>query len=137
MHAGEVKTDAMLVRRLLEAQFPQWSRLAIERVRSTGTDHAIYRLGDDLAVRLPRIERAAGQVEKEHRWLPWLAPQLPLAVPEPLALGEPAAGFPWRWSVRRWIAGEEAAIERLRDPLMAAVELARFVVALGRIESVG
>ena len=74
MHADEVPTDEGLVRRLLASQFPHWSDLAIERVASDGTDNAIYRLGDELAVRLPRIHWAAGQPEKEHEWLPRLAP---------------------------------------------------------------
>ena len=67
MHADEVDTDVSLVRRLLAAQFPQWADLPIEPVDSAGTDNAIYRLGDDMAVRLPRIQAAIGQVEKEHR----------------------------------------------------------------------
>jgi hypothetical protein len=69
MHADEMPTDVSLVRRLLAAQFPNWADLPIEPVESAGTDNAIYRLGNDLAVRLPRVRGAVGQVEKEHRWL--------------------------------------------------------------------
>jgi aminoglycoside phosphotransferase (APT) family kinase protein len=100
MHVGEVDTDASLVRRLLAAQFPQWADLPIEPVPSAGTDNALYRLGDDMAVRLPRIHWAAG-VDKEHEWLPKLAPFLPLAIPVPLAKGNPGEGYPWQWSVYR------------------------------------
>ena len=137
MHADEVHTDAALVRRLLAAQFPHWAGLRIEPVRSPGTDNAIYRLGDDMAVRLPRIHWAAGQPEKEHRWLPVLAPLLPLAVPVPLAEGAPGEGYPWHWSVCPWLEGENATHERLADPLEAASTLGGFVSALQRIDSAG
>src|SRR5918999_4562333 len=81
MHDDEVGVDASLVRRLLAAQYPQWGDLPLATVDSAGTDNAIFRLGGDMAVRLPRIDWAIGQVEKEHRWLPLLAPFLPLAIP--------------------------------------------------------
>ena len=92
MHADEVLTDADLVRRLLADQLPQWADLPIELVPSYGTDHAVYRLGDDLCVRLPRIGWAAGQAAKEGTWLPRLAPHLPRSVPVQVALGAPALG---------------------------------------------
>jgi aminoglycoside phosphotransferase (APT) family kinase protein len=137
MHADEIATDAGLVRRLLAAQFPRWADLPIERVVSSGTDHAIYRLGDALAARLPLRPSAAGQVEKEHRWLPLLAPLLPLAVPVPLARGTPGEGYPWPWSVCPWLEGEEAPRERIADPSEAADALAGFVLALQRIDATG
>ena len=99
MHLDEVDTDASLLGRLLATQFLQWADLPIEPVHSAGTDNALYRLGDDLAVRLPRIHSATGQVDKEHQWLPRLAPFLPLAIPVPLAKGKPGEGYPWHWSV--------------------------------------
>ena len=99
MHADEIATDAGLVRRLIAAQFPRWARLPIEAVASAGTDHAIYRLGSDMAVRLPRRPSAASQIEKEARWLPQLAPHLPLAIPVPLEVGTPAEGYPKRWAI--------------------------------------
>ena len=95
MHDDEIDTDAGLVRRLLRSQHPQWAGLPIERVPSAGTDNAIYRLGDDLAVRLPRIHWAVDALAKEHHWLSFLAPRLPLAVPRPVASGEPEEGFPY------------------------------------------
>jgi aminoglycoside phosphotransferase (APT) family kinase protein len=79
MHADEVDIDASLVGRLLAAQFPQWGDLPVVKVHSAGTDHAMYRLGDDMVVRLPRLPRAARQVDKEQRWLPHLAPHPPAA----------------------------------------------------------
>jgi aminoglycoside phosphotransferase (APT) family kinase protein len=135
LHADEVDTDVSLVRRLLAAQLPQWADLAIEPVTSAGTEYAIYRLGDDMAVRLPRRPGKTEGLEKEHRWLPVLAPHLPLAVPVPLAKGLPAEGYPCRWSVCRWLEGEEATIERLADPVAAAVDLAGFVAALQRVDA--
>lgn len=137
MHVDEVDTDASLVRRLLVAQFPQWADLPIAPVPSAGTDNALYRLGDDLAVRLPRIEGATWQVAKEHEWLPRLAPHLPLAVPVPLARGGPGEGYPWHWSITPWLAGETVTIERLADPRQAAADLARFIATLQRIDPAG
>lgn len=137
MHADEVDTDASLVRRLLSTQFPRWADLPIEPVASAGTDNALYRLGNDLAVRLPRIHWATGQVQKEHEWLPNLAPLLPLAIPVPEAMGEPGEGYPWQWSVYRWLDGENATLERLADASQAAIDLAGFVAALQRVDTAG
>ena len=137
VHEDEVATDADLVRRLLANQHPQWAELPIERVASAGTDNAMYRLGDDLAVRLPRIHWAVDNVEKERRWLPILAPHLPLAVPLPVATGEPEAAFPYPWAVVRWLPGELATLDRLDDPVRAALDLAAFVSALQSIDLAG
>ncbi|MGH2594427.1 MAG: aminoglycoside phosphotransferase family protein [Actinomycetota bacterium] len=137
MHADEAEIDGSLVGRLLAAQFPQWADLPIEPVRSDGTDNAIYRLGHDMAVRLPRIRSATGQVEKEQRWLPRFAPLLPLAIPVPLGMGIPAEGYPWRWSVYPWLEGENATIDRLVDPCQAATALGRFVATLRGIDPTG
>jgi aminoglycoside phosphotransferase (APT) family kinase protein len=137
MHNDELDTSVSLVARLLATQFPQWADLPIEPVPSAGTDNALYRLGDDMVVRLPRIHWATGQVDKEHQWLPRLAPFLPLAIPIPLAKGEPGEGYPWHWSVYRWLEGEKATIERLADPRQAATDLAQFVAALQRIDATG
>ncbi len=137
MHVDEVSTDASLVRRLLAAQFPKWAGLRVEPVASAGTDNALYRLGGGMVVRMPRIHWAVGQVDKEHEWLPKLAPHLPLAVPIPLARGEPGEGYPWRWSIYRWLDGEDAAFESLADPGRAARKLARFVAALRRVDAAG
>jgi aminoglycoside phosphotransferase (APT) family kinase protein len=135
MHADEAEIDVSLVGRLVAAQFPRWAALPLRPVPSCGTDNAIYRLGDDLAVRLPRIHWAVAQVEKERHWLPLLAPRLPLAVPVPLAAGIPGEGYPWPWSVYRWLDGENATVERLVDPTQAAQDLAHFVLALRRIDA--
>lgn len=130
MHADEVDVDAALVRRLVADQFPSWGGLPLERVPSGGTDNAIFRLGDELSVRLPRIGWAVGQVDKDLRWMPVLRPRLPVAVPEPVARGQPTAEFPWPWGIYRWLAGESLRIEELADPAQAAIDLARCLKAL-------
>jgi len=135
MHDDEVPIDAALVSRLVAEQFPEWASLDVAPVASTGTDNAIYRLGSDKTVRLPRRPSAVAQIEKEQRWLPVLAPHLPLAVPVPLGRGAPGHGFPWPWSVYSWIEGEVATLERLADRDAAARELAGFIVALQRIDA--
>ena len=137
MHANEVATNASLVGRLLAAQFPQWADLAIAPVPSAGTDNALYRLGDDMVVRLPRIHWAVDTVDKEQQWLPKLAPLLPLAIPVPLAKGAPGEGYPWHWSVYRWLEGENATLDRIADPCQAATDLAQFIAALQRIDPTG
>jgi aminoglycoside phosphotransferase (APT) family kinase protein len=135
MHLDEVEIDAGLVRRLITAQFPDWSALPFEAVESTGTDNAIYRLGNELAVRLPRVAGAVGQVRDEHRWLPVLAPHLPLAVPLPVARGSPGEGYPFPWLVSEWLPGEPATRGRVADLCRAATGLAGFIVALQQIDS--
>lgn len=136
MHPDEVDTDVALVRRLLAGQFPQWADLPIRLVESYGTDHDIYRLGDHLSARIPRIGWATGQAAKEAEWLPKLAPHLPLAVPVQLAMGRPAEGYPFAWSVYEWLPGENAN-GTIHDLQQAAVDLAAFIRALRRIDTTG
>jgi len=137
MHDEEVDTDVDLARRLLASQYPQWADLPIERVASAGTDNALYRLGDELALRLPRIDWAVAHVAKEQRWIPVLAPHLPLPVPRPVAAGRPEEWFPYPWGVVEWLPGELATLDRLDDPVQAALHLAGFVAALRRVDVVG
>ncbi|WP_390897469.1 aminoglycoside phosphotransferase family protein [Streptomyces justiciae] len=132
-----VLIDTTLVRRLLTAQFPQWAHLPLAPVPQSGMDNATFRLGDELSVRLPRYAYWAGQVAREHRWLPKLAPHLPLTVSEPLEIGEPGEGYPYPWSVYRWLDGETATTEALADPVRAALDLAGFVNALKDIDATG
>ncbi|MEV7045864.1 aminoglycoside phosphotransferase family protein [Amycolatopsis sp. NPDC051061] len=125
MHADEHVIDPALVRRLLRAQYPRWADLPITPLASGGTVNAVYRLGDDLTVRLPLTAGGAGDVAKEHRVLTAL-PQLPVPVPAVVAIGEPAEGYPWPWAVHRWLDGEPA----LEGRAAPARELAKFVLAL-------
>jgi aminoglycoside phosphotransferase (APT) family kinase protein len=133
----DVHIDAALVRQLVAAQFPQWADLPVAPVEISGVDNATYRLGEEMSVRLPRYPRWVGQVEREQRWLPRLAPQLPLPIPVPLATGAPADGYPFPWSVYRWLEGERATPEGLVDLQRAATDLAGFIAALQRIDPVG
>lgn len=136
MHADEIETDVVLVRRLLAGQFPQWADLPIDEVASYGTDHDIYRLGDQLVARLPRIRWASQQAAKEAQWLAKLAPHLPLALPVQLAMGHPAEGYPFAWSVHKWLPGENAN-GTIGDLDQAAVDLAAFVGALRQVDTTG
>jgi aminoglycoside phosphotransferase (APT) family kinase protein len=137
MHADEVDIDTALVHRLVSAQFPEWAELPIAPVLSRGTDNALYRLGDDKVVRLPRHEPTVGRLEHEHLWLLQLAPLLPFAVPEPLVRGLPAEGYAWTWSVYRWLEGEPATAERIGDESRLAADLAELIAALQRIDADG
>jgi aminoglycoside phosphotransferase (APT) family kinase protein/GrpB-like predicted nucleotidyltransferase (UPF0157 family) len=137
MHADEVDTDPALVSRLIASQFPHWAELPIERVGSSGTDNALYRLGDELVVRLPRIEWAVGGIEKEFEWLPELAPRVPAAIPMPLAKGVPALGYPWEWGVYTWLEGENPAPGAGRSADGLVDDAARFIRALHAIDLAG
>ncbi|MFJ9687616.1 aminoglycoside phosphotransferase family protein [Streptomyces bacillaris] len=130
--------SATLVRTLIAAQFPQWADLPVEAVDASGTANAVYRLGEDKAVRLPRTASSAADVATEHLWLPRLAPRLPVPVPAPLAQGVPTEGFPWAWSVCTWLEGRNPRPdEGTWAPELFAVDLAEFVLALRRIEVAG
>jgi len=124
------------VRRLIAAQFPALRDLSVHPVRSTGTVNAIFRLGQDLCARLPRVAAWAEDLERELRWLPWLAPQLSLPTPELVGRGAPGAGYPFAWAVYRWIEGQPYADELIDDESRAARELAGFVLELRSVEPV-
>ena len=134
---GQARIDAKLVRRLVATQFPEWSHLPIQFFDSSGTNHAIYRLGDERYVRLPVAESTQLQMEKESQWLAALAPDLPLTIPVPLAAGQATESYPYRWAVYPWLDGEEATLETLADERTGAAELARFVAALQSIDPEG
>jgi len=133
----EVYIDVALVRRLVSAQFPQWADLPVKGVDFDGWDNRTFRLGTNMSVRLPSAVGYMQQVEKEHRWLPVLAPLLPLPIPTPLAKGVPDDGYPWPWSVYRWLDGETATVERIADLQLFAATLAHFLISLRRIDATG
>ena len=137
MHVDQLDIDEPLIRRLLAGQFPHWADLSIARVKSAGTENAIYRLGDNLAIRLPYRSANTTQVDKDHRWLPLLSPHLPLPIPIPVAKGAPAEGYPSQWSICRWLPGENATLDHLADLSQAAKELAKFIHTLQQIDSAG
>ncbi|MFE9634569.1 aminoglycoside phosphotransferase family protein [Streptomyces sp. NPDC006463] len=130
MHPGQHPVDEDLVRRLIAGQFTRWAGLEVERFASGGTVNGMYRLGDDMVVRLPLVKGGANDVVMERQWLPRLAPLLPTAVPEVLGAGEPAEGYPWSWSVYRWLEGENPEAGALDEPALLAEDLAGFVAAM-------
>ena len=127
----------VLVSRLVAAQFPQWADLPVTPVELDGNDNTTLRLGEELSVRLPSADGYVQQVDKEHLWLPVLAPQLPVPIPEPLAKGAPGCGFTRPWSVYRWLAGEHATVERVADLVRFATDLTDFLAALYKIDPAG
>lgn len=136
MHADELPVDDALARRLVDGQFPDWAGLPLTRVLPAGTDNAIFRLGDDLAVRVPRINGRTQSGAKEHEWLPRIAPLLPLDAHLPVAEGRPTAEFPWYWDVYTWVDGETLSVVDI-DPVQAARDLAAFVRALRAVDPKG
>jgi aminoglycoside phosphotransferase (APT) family kinase protein len=129
--------DVPLVERLVARQFPQWAHLPARPVALSGWDNRTFHLGDEMTVCLPSAEGYVAQVEKEHRWLPELAPQLPLPIPAPIAMGRPGGEYPWPWSVYRWLDGEPAATGRIADLTRFATDVAGFLNALYRIDATG
>jgi len=135
LSSDAVVVDIPQVRRLIAAQFPAWADLPVTPISKSGVDNISFRLGDGMLIRMPRFARWIGQVTREQRWLPRLAPLLPLAVPEPLGQGRPGEGYPFPWSVYRWIAGANADLSALDDPGQAAIDLADFLLALRDIDA--
>ncbi len=139
-HLGPVPTridvPAELVSRLVAAQFPHWAGLPVTPVANGGWDNWTFHLGSQLSVRLPSAAEYALAVEKEHRWLPELAPHLPLPVSTPVAKGEPGEGYPFPWSIYSWLDGEPANRDRIADPVRFAVDLAEFLSALRLVDPV-
>jgi len=136
MHADELDIDEALVRRLLVERFPERADQPLRRVRPEGTVNAIFRLGDDLAVRLPRREGRTRPGGKELGWLPKLAAVVPMAIPVPVFQGAPTSEYPWFWDVFRWVEGETLPVEAI-DAIVAARDLASFVAALQRVDPAG
>jgi aminoglycoside phosphotransferase (APT) family kinase protein len=130
VHADELDIDEPLVRALLSEQFPGWADMPLERA-GDGTVNVIYRLGEELAVRMPRREGPEDEEDVEFRWLPVLAPHLPVAIPRPVARGRPGSGYPWFWSVHTWLEGD------LPTGPMSLADVADFVGALQQIETAG
>ncbi len=137
MHEDEADIDVSLVGRLIAWRFPQWAGLPLRRLASSGTENAMFRLGADKVVRLPRHPRAVEAIDHELRWLPRLGPGLPAAAPEPLGRGEPGEDFPWPWAVYRWLDGRNPVPGELEEPELLAGDLAAYVTALRRIDPAG
>jgi aminoglycoside phosphotransferase (APT) family kinase protein len=135
LKAGKFPVDAPLVERLIARQFPQWAGLPIVPVAMDGWDNWTFHLGDRMKVRLPSAEGYAEQAAKESHWLPLFAPQLPVDVPVPIAVGAPDEDFPWLWSVYQWIDGD--AVTRAIDKLALARDVASFLNALRAVDPAG
>ncbi|MEV4495983.1 aminoglycoside phosphotransferase family protein [Micromonospora arborensis] len=129
------RIDVTLVRRLVAEQFPRWAHLPVRPVEVGGWDNRTFHLGDAMSVRLPSAAGYALQVAKEQRWLPVLGPRLPLEVPTPLAHGRADGGYPYPWSVYRWIDGRTARAERIDDLIRFGTDLAAFLRALREVDT--
>lgn len=134
---GRAGIDAALVRRLVAAQFPAWAGLPVTPVEADGWDNRTYRLGDGLTARLPTGPGYVPAVEKENRWLPRLAPHLPVAVPEVLGRGVPGEGYPYPWSVRGWLPGETAFQGSVAETPRFAAAVGEFLLALQACDAAG
>ncbi|MEV0295417.1 aminoglycoside phosphotransferase family protein [Nocardia sp. NPDC050710] len=124
--------DARLAQGLVARQFPRLAHLPVVPVSRQGVDNRTFRLGDRLSVRLPAGDRYALAVEKEHRWLPRLAPGLPLPIPQPVAQGMPAREYPYPWSIYRWLDGSPVTDTAVCDRIAFATALGEFLAALRR-----
>jgi len=135
VHEDETDINIDIVRKLLQGQFPQWQDLPLKLIHPEGTDNVMYQLGDDKAIRLPRTSNSAINIEKECRWLPKLAPNLPIAVPTPLAVGKSTEMYPHPWAICQLLAGLNPSQTNPIDELVAAVDLGHFVAAMQQIDS--
>ncbi len=138
LHDDEILIDLGLVRALVDRALPEYASLPISRLRASGSTNALFRLGDELLIRLPRQPGGSATIEKEARWLPHIAPLLPVSVPEVVAVGEPDLGYPERWSVVRWLEGDFPTVAdpaSYADPTPTALarDLAAVVTALSDI----
>lgn len=136
LHEDQLTSDTELVRRILRDQHPQWADGAIVEITSTGTDHALYRLGDNAIARVPLRQSATRPIETEFQWLPWLAERLPIEVPRPLARVKPSSAFPYPWSVHSWIDGECGTTASIDRDLLA-VDIAGVLRALHSLDPLG
>jgi aminoglycoside phosphotransferase (APT) family kinase protein len=137
LHKDEIDIDVSLARRLLTEQMPEYHALPLRRISSGGTDNAVFRLGDDLAIRMPLHASSVDGLLKEVRWLPVIAPHLPLPVPEVVWTGEPGDSYPCPWAVVRWLEGEDALTGRIGSIRETAHTLGRFVTELQGIDMTG
>lgn len=136
MHTDELEIDEALVRRLLGEQFAEWIDLPLRRIEPVGTVNAIFRLGDELSVRLARREGPQEPGGTEVDWLPKLASLLPVEIPVPVAQGHPTGDYPWFWDILTWVEGETVPMAKV-DSMQAACDLAAFVGALQQVSPVG
>ena len=135
METEEPTVDVELVRRLVNTQFPRLADLVITPVENEGWCNRAFHVGERRILRMPRHWAYAEQIKKECEWLPRLGPQLPLSVPEPVAVGAPGEGYPWNWAIFEWIEGETATPDRVVGMDKMARDLAAFITALHTIDT--
>jgi aminoglycoside phosphotransferase (APT) family kinase protein len=134
-----MEIDVVLVSKLIASQFPEWANLPITAVAESGWDNRTFHLGNEMSVRLPSGEEYERQVEKEQKWLPKIAPHLPLPIPAPIAMGMPSEIYPWNWSIYKWLDGVSAnQLELTEDDLVTiAAQLAQFLIAFHKFDADG
>lgn len=136
MHADEKSITVELVSILVGEQFPEWSQLPVAKMPSSGTNNALFRLGESMVVRVPRIPNAVGHIDTERTWLPRLAPYLSIPIPLPLALGRPSETFEWPWTVYSLLKGNNPHAGSLQKPNELAGDLVRFIQELRLIDTI-
>jgi aminoglycoside phosphotransferase (APT) family kinase protein len=136
MHSEEIELDEASVRCLIGGQFPDWAGLPLRRIEPSGTVNAVFRLGDQLSVRLPRLDGPTASGGKEFEWLPTLAPLLPMDVPVPIAQGRPSENYPWFWEIHTWVEGDTVRVDEI-DKIEAARDLAAFIKAMQQLDLAG
>ncbi|PGL66785.1 aminoglycoside phosphotransferase family protein [Bacillus sp. AFS055030] len=129
------KINVELVKQLIKEQFPIWSHLEIKPVEVSGNDNRTFHLGDQMSVRLPSAECYVPQVEKEHKWLPFLANKLSLPISKPLAKGRPSKNYPWPWTINEWIEGEASSKENISDLSQFAKDVGQFLKEFQSIDA--
>ena len=127
MHEHELFIDEVIVKRLIDTQCPQWKHLPIQRIASSGTDNALFRLGLDYIVRLPRLDGGTPNINKECEWLPKLAPMLKTPISAPVHKGLPSDTYPYFWTIARWHEGNVPNFELNDDYEYLAIDLADFI----------
>jgi aminoglycoside phosphotransferase (APT) family kinase protein len=135
LHNNEIDIDVKLVQHLIQTQFPDWADLPIKLLQAGGTENVLYRLGEHLVIRLPRIPEAVAPLEKDTTWLTMLAPHLPLEIPKQLALGQPSSAFPFPWGVYQWLEGTDLFSRPLLNLNQLALDLTGFILALQQIKT--
>lgn len=128
----EINSD--LAKKLIKEQFPKWANLPIYPVKESGNDNRTFHLGEDMSIRLPSAKRYVAQVDKENRWLPYLASKLQTPISVPIAKGRASEDYPWSWSIMKWIKGERLSMDKIKEPSDFALQLASFLRELQSID---